>query len=99
MLFDRVDVLNCPSLRYYSPVQTRGLGVGHGGAGAGHGGQGGVSKTKRGGGLYYDSVMHPVMPGSGAVDSRNMLRAHGGGMFKFEVSSIMHVDGELFMNC
>ena len=77
----------------------RGHGVGHGGAGAGHGGQGGVSKTTRGGGLYYDSVTHPAMPGSGAVDSGDTLKAHGGGLFKFEVASVMHVDGELVTNC
>lgn len=71
----------------------RGRGVGRDGAGAGHGGQGGISKTKRGGGLYYDSVTHPTMPGSGALSATDALKAHGGGMFKFEVASIMHVDG------
>ena len=74
--------------------QMRGAGVGQAGAGAGHGGQGGVSKSKQGGGLYYDSVTQPSMPGSGALNG-NALKSHGGGMLKFEVASIMHVDGEL----
>ena len=72
-----------------------GKGVGSDGAGAGHGGQGGVSKTKQGGGLYYDSVTRPALPGSGALNISGALKAHGGGALKFEVTSIMHVDGEL----
>ena len=82
----------------YFHFQMRGAGVGQAGAGAGHGGQGGVSKTKRGGGLYYDSVTQPSMPGSAAVNDVDVLKAHGGGMLKFEVTNIMHVDGELVVS-
>ena len=77
----------------------QGPGVGRDGAGAGHGGQGGVSKTKRGGGLYYDSVTRPALPGSGGLNNNGALKARGGGALKFEVTSIMHVDGELVSSC
>jgi len=80
---------------YLFLVQMSGQGVGREGAGAGHGGQGGISKTKRGGGLYYDSVTQPALPGSGALNNIGALKARGGGALKFEVTSIMHVDGEL----
>ena len=83
----------------YFHFQMRGAGVGQAGAGAGHGGQGGVSKTKRDGGLYYDSVTQPSIPGSGAVNDVDVLKAHGGGILKFEVTTIMHVDGELVEFC
>ena len=72
-----------------------GPGVGRGGAGAGHGGQGGISNSRRGGGLYYDSVTRPALPGSGALGYTGALKARGGGALKFEVTSIMHADGEL----
>ena len=72
-----------------------GQGDGSDGAGAGHGGQGGISKTKQGGGLYYDSVTRPTLPGSGGLNNNGALTARGGGALKFEVTSIMHVDGEL----
>ena len=66
------------------------------GAGAGHGGQGGASITRPGGGMYYDSVADPDLPGSAARSSPGSGHViPGGGLLKFEVLQQANIDGKL----
>ena len=52
-------------------------GLGEFGGGAGHGGQGGVTADSQKGGLYYDDVIHPALPGS--ASRKDDVLVHGGG--------------------
>ena len=82
------------------------LGVGHGaspvdnlpGGGAGHGGVGSSgSQATSAGGISYDSITTPALPGSGGGSTTN-IGSSGGGATSFSVHGVLAVDGTISAN-
>ncbi|MCP4591612.1 MAG: hypothetical protein GY842_12800, partial [bacterium] len=71
-----------------------GAGVdGDNGGGGGHGGRGGDSRRGMAGGAAYDSVYHPVQPGSSGGVYGSSTPGAGGGALRMVVSDTLRVEG------
>ncbi|XP_053376792.1 adhesin BmaC autotransporter-like [Mercenaria mercenaria] len=90
-----------------------GQGKGINGRGAGHGGQGGkatntgtasssnsTTTPAYGGGLYYGDVVTPTSAGSSGIfkDFTNDVEVKGGGILKFDITTIANIDGVISCN-
>jgi hypothetical protein len=104
-IISNLDIQAGGALSLDSQGSPANAGNGHGslangsGGGGGHGGLGSVGiSTPLIGGLTYDSINSPVIPGSGGASSTPTTGSAGGGAIQLTVNGVLKVNGALTAN-
>ena len=79
----------------YNQGPGKGQGATNAGTGADHGGQGGDGQNMAGTNDTYDSIIEPVLPGSGGLSSAG---GAGGGVFYLTVAGDLNLTGSITAN-